>query len=81
MHSPVAAILGGGKAKAVLGDPAPELVHLGVRLGTVAAEREEFHHALVRVDAVEQFAVTLLPIAQDQALGADRLHSTNSSRR
>ena len=73
--------LGGRETVAILGNPGAELVHLGVGLRAVAAKRKEFHDALVGVDAVEEVAVAILPVAQDQALGADRRHSTNSSRR
>ena len=71
--------LGRGEAVAVLIDPGAEFIHLGVRLGTVAAEREEFHDALVGVDAMEKFAVPVFPVAQDQAFGAHGFHWTNSS--
>lgn len=73
--------LGGSETVAILGDPGAELVHFGVRGSAVAAKWKEFHDAFVGIDAVEELTVAILPVAQDQALGADRRHPTNSSSR
>ncbi len=71
--------LDGGETEPVAVYRCLQFVHLGIRLGAVAAEGEEFHHARVGIDAEEKIAVAVFPVAQDQAFGAHGLHWENSS--
>lgn len=56
-------------------------VEEGVGLGAGAAEGEEAHHARVGIDAVEEVAVAILPVADDEPCRLQPLHPANSSRR
>ena len=71
---------GGCPAEAVALDVGAEFIELVVRLRAAAPERKELHHPLVAIDAMEQGAVPLFPVAQDQPFCADRGHCANSSR-
>ncbi len=66
MHSPDAAISAAVVQPNRRASSSISVVHESVGGSTVAAEIEELHHAVVGIDAVEEVAVALLPVAQDQ---------------